>query len=99
MTGWSNIPYAIWSLLGEPMTYFFLLLVLVPVWRLWSFFSLPTLAQYRSHHADSRNLSARAQCHSCGSTSFYLWWLFGARAGHGPKKHICRDCGTSLYRT
>lgn len=59
---------------------------------------LPTVNEYLAKHPGCRKRNGVA-CSQCGSTSIYLWWLYGPQAGRGPKKHICRTCGTALWHS
>ncbi len=75
-------------------------------WILWSRWAeyayhktLPTLGEYKRQHPDAGLPKGGVKCCHCGSNQLYLWWLWGPRAGGGPKRHICRSCGETLYRS
>jgi hypothetical protein len=61
--------------------------------------TLPTIDEYREQYPQSVDRRGVPVCHKCNSGNIYLWWLLGPQAGYGPKKHICRNCGTALYRS
>ena len=61
--------------------------------------SLPTFEDYRRRYPQFVSLKGGVRCFKCNSSNVYLWWFYGPGAGWGPKKHICRGCGTDLYRS
>lgn len=61
--------------------------------------SLPTFDDYKRRYPQHVSPKGGVRCFKCNSSNVYLWWFFGPGAGGGPKKHICRGCGTDLYRS
>lgn len=59
--------------------------------------ALPTFDEYRRRYPQS--VSGGVRCNKCNGSNIYLWWFFGPSYGVGPKKHICRACGSDLYRS
>lgn len=56
----------------------------------------PTLQQYLATNP-SAHTGSGIKCATCGSRSIFLSYLL---RGHiGPKRHICRGCGQTLYRS
>jgi hypothetical protein len=58
-------------------------------------YSLPTLDQYLAAHPDCHPQPGKVLCHACRSSSLYLRF----ENSWGAKVHMCRTCGTSLYRS
>lgn len=75
------------------------LLLIYHARRLIQFFSLPTVQQYVARNPSASHERGGLNCVTCGSSSIYIWWLLGPGQGSGPKKHVCRSCGTDLYRS
>jgi hypothetical protein len=64
------------------------------------YLSLPTLEEYLKAHPDCGRDRGRALCHSCGSSNIHVRWNYGAKSeATGPKTHLCRNCGCSLWRS
>lgn len=59
--------------------------------------SLPTFDEYLAQNPNCKK-GSRVCCNRCGGTNVHLWWLWGPQH-EGPKKHICRTCGTDLWRS
>lgn len=57
---------------------------------------LPTLDEYIRRHPACKKRGA-VSCFKCDSTGIYIHWLYGP--GVGPKKHLCRTCGTDLWKS
>lgn len=67
------------------------------VYKTLSFTNGRTFDDYKNNHgANVKN--GRVTCYSCGSSSIYL-----RRAGNSLinilNSHVCRQCGTELYRS
>lgn len=56
-----------------------------------------SLDDYKRRHPECVK-NGRVRCYRCGSASIYLY-----RWGYGPgwitNLHLCRQCGTNLYRS
>jgi hypothetical protein len=58
-------------------------------------YGLPMLDQYLAAHPDCHPQPGKVLCHACRSSSLYLRF----ENSWGAKVHMCRTCGTSLYRS
>ena len=61
--------------------------------------TLPSVKEYKLQNPKAVDKKGNVRCIHCNSNNVYLWWLFGPAAGYGPKKHICRKCGITLWKS
>jgi hypothetical protein len=59
--------------------------------------ALPTWDQYVAEHPETQSADG-VHCYRCGSRHIELWTFFEPAFG-SPKVHVCRHCGTRLYRS
>ena len=73
----------------------FMLAVLVAIRATYKFIRTPTVSAYvkKFPHAHTQN---GVVCAHCGSGSIFLSFVMGH---YGPKRHICRGCGRTLFRS
>ena len=73
------------------------LIIAVALFSLGSYGATDTFEDYRAKHPDAVH-KGRVHCYQCGGGSIYL-----RRAGNVPGRvfntHVCRQCGTTLYRS
>lgn len=60
------------------------------------FLATPTLEEYLAAYPRTKKHNTVA-CYGCESTNIYMLWI--NRVGIGAKKHICRVCGKTLWRS
>jgi hypothetical protein len=69
------------------------------VYRRATYFAVPTLEEYLRKNPNSKASGGGIRCHLCESRNIYLWFLNCPQSTGGKKVHICRGCGTKLYRS
>lgn len=81
--------------------WFFVLFLIVAFWvvRILMVSSLPSIEEYKQGNPKAVDRHGNVRCVHCNSNNIYLWWLFGPQVGFGPKKHICRKCGSTLWKS
>lgn len=60
--------------------------------------SVPTFDQYQAQHPNLVN-NGRVTCRQCGGGSIYLRVAGRSFSGVVTNVHVCRTCGTNLYRS
>ena len=73
----------------------FMLAVLVAIRATYKFIRTPTVSAYVKKFPHAHTQSG-VVCAHCGSSSIFLSFVFGH---YGPKRHICRGCGRTLFRS
>lgn len=81
--------------------WFFVLFLIVAFWvvRILMVSSLSSIEEYKQGNPKAVDRHGNVRCVHCNSNNIYLWWLFGPQVGFGPKKHICRKCGSTLWKS